>query len=262
MTTKKREPTQKSFSSKETDQLKASKDVLALGRVLVKELRLDPGVDTLGRWMAHHIAELIRDAEKAPRGKARVAYEVQAADAIIKLWQHRSSFENRINPIFDLKPIVGVIRTLDPNNNDWLAYTPKTAGASAKQVYDGFRRLMIFLLISRIMSVNDASKGVRRTKQTAQFQSAQEGELIRGLETWIDDFVKDAKPTGKKKSGGQAARPNVREENKRLKMLVVRARKALDALETEAGITDVVIDEEDDPFAARLIRLTEADENL
>ena len=39
------------------------KDVLDLGRALVEELGLDPGVDTLSRWMAHYIAELIEDAE-------------------------------------------------------------------------------------------------------------------------------------------------------------------------------------------------------
>ena len=40
-------------------------DVLELGKILVRELKLDPGVDTLGRWMAHHIAELIRAADEA-----------------------------------------------------------------------------------------------------------------------------------------------------------------------------------------------------
>ena len=34
-----------------------SDSVLALGKKLVDELGLDQSVDTLGRWMAHYIAE-------------------------------------------------------------------------------------------------------------------------------------------------------------------------------------------------------------
>jgi hypothetical protein len=262
MTSRKNPPTQKSSSLRATEQLKASKDVLALGRLLVQELRLDPGVDTLGRWMAHHIAELIRNAEEAPRGKARQACEAQAADAVIKLWQHRSSFENRINPLGDLKPIIQVLRTLDPNNNVWMGYLSKAPGDSARQVYDQFRRLMICLLIERIMSVNDASKGVQRAKETTRFQSEQERELVKGLVTWIGESLKDAKSTRKKTSGRQPSRPSTKDEKKRLKMLVVGARKALDALEVEAGLTEVAVGEEDDPLTAKLIRFTKTEENL
>lgn len=47
-----------------------SDSVLDLGRKLVQELDLDPGVDTLGRWMAHYVAELIHYADNAtPDGR-------------------------------------------------------------------------------------------------------------------------------------------------------------------------------------------------
>lgn len=212
--------------------------------------------------MAHHIAELIQNAEEAARGKDRLAGEAQAADAIIKLWKHRSSFENRINPLADLKPIIDVMRTLDPNNNVWVGYLPKAPGDSARRVYDGFRRLMICLLIGRIMPVDDASKGVKRAKKSTRFQGARERELVKGFETWMGEFLKDTKPRRNTKAGGQPARQSAKDEKKRLKMLIVNARKALDGLEAEAGLTEVAVDEEEDPLIARVIRFTKTEESL
>lgn len=39
-----------------TEPLKRSESVIALGKRLVEELGMEPGVDTLGRWMAHYVA--------------------------------------------------------------------------------------------------------------------------------------------------------------------------------------------------------------
>ena len=36
-----------------------------LGKKLIDELGLDQSVDTLGRWMAHYIAEKMEDAQAA-----------------------------------------------------------------------------------------------------------------------------------------------------------------------------------------------------
>ena len=79
--TRKRKGTKKSSSSAPTAPLATQKAVLDLGRALVDELGLDPGVDTLGRWMAHHIAELIEEAETA-KGEERPAKFAQCADAV------------------------------------------------------------------------------------------------------------------------------------------------------------------------------------
>ena len=43
-----------------------SDSVLALGKKIVDELGLDQSADTLGRWMAHYLAEKMKDAEALP----------------------------------------------------------------------------------------------------------------------------------------------------------------------------------------------------
>src|SRR4051794_2577180 len=90
--TKKREnQPSRSSSSEPTEPSKTPKDVLALGRQIVSELGLEPGVDTLSKWMAHHIAELISDAEPQTDPEVKRNKEAQAAVSISKLWQHRSN---------------------------------------------------------------------------------------------------------------------------------------------------------------------------
>ena len=89
------------------------KDVLDLGRALVEELGLDPGVDTLSRWMAHYIAELIEDAETA-KIEDRPAKSAKCADAILGLWKRRHQLPNGKRPFEDLEPILRALESLDP----------------------------------------------------------------------------------------------------------------------------------------------------
>ena len=90
-----------------------SEAVLQLGKKIVEELELNHSVDTLGRWMAHYVAELIKDVEtedpeKQPE-KLRVCY-----DAILKLWQHRNDLSGRSEIFFDVTPILRSLKSLDP----------------------------------------------------------------------------------------------------------------------------------------------------
>lgn len=93
-----------------------SKDVLDLGCALVKELNLDPGVDTLSRWMAHYIAELIDEAKTA-RVEDRQAKLANCADAILKLWDHRHQLPDGKRPFEDLEPIMKALASLDPEDD-------------------------------------------------------------------------------------------------------------------------------------------------
>jgi hypothetical protein len=69
---------------------KPPKDVLGLGRHLVRELGFEDGVDTLGRWMAHHLAELIDKAENGVCATERVEARKSATETILKVWEHRT----------------------------------------------------------------------------------------------------------------------------------------------------------------------------
>jgi hypothetical protein len=89
---------------------------LALGRKLVDELGLEPSVDTLGRWMAHYIADLIAKAESAAE-EEKSSSKKACFDAILALWKHRAELPNGKRPFEDLEPIIRAIESLDPDDD-------------------------------------------------------------------------------------------------------------------------------------------------
>jgi hypothetical protein len=52
--------------------LRPSRDLISLGERIVAEFGLDQSTDTLGRWMAHRVAELMERAEHARTKAARI----------------------------------------------------------------------------------------------------------------------------------------------------------------------------------------------
>lgn len=91
------------------------KDVLALGRLLVKELGLEQSVDTLGRWMAHHISELIVEADKT-EGSDKADVEDRCRETVLALWDHISVFPRGHRPLENIEPLLATIQALDPEN--------------------------------------------------------------------------------------------------------------------------------------------------
>ena len=94
--------------------MKLPRDVLALGRHLVRELGFDDQRDTLGRWMAHHLAELINKAENGATGTERVRARKNATETILKIWEHRASLPGNAYPLAPYKDILKVLDRLRP----------------------------------------------------------------------------------------------------------------------------------------------------
>ncbi|MEO8326138.1 MAG: AVAST type 3 anti-phage protein Avs3b [Nitrospirota bacterium] len=111
--TRKTKPTKKSSSSGPTAPSPMPKDVLDLGRALVEELGLDQGVDTLSCWMAHHLADLIKDAETA-KVEDRPAKLDNCTKTILGIWERRHQLPNGKRPFEDFEPILRALESLDP----------------------------------------------------------------------------------------------------------------------------------------------------
>ena len=91
------------------------KDVLTLGKLLVKELGLEQSVDTLGRWMAHHISELIVEADKT-EGSDKSDVEDRCREAVLALWNHINVLPRGHRPFENIEPLLATIQALDPEN--------------------------------------------------------------------------------------------------------------------------------------------------
>ncbi len=94
---------------------KRFEDVVVLGKRLVSELGPEQSTSTLGNWIAHHIAELIVEAEQADE-EAKTALEDRCRSAILALWKHIEVFPRGTRPLEDLEALLETIRALDPNN--------------------------------------------------------------------------------------------------------------------------------------------------
>ena len=90
--------------------------IIQLGKKLVEELELNNSVDTLGRWMAHHIAELIYDAENTTNETMRIAKQFEIRDSVWAFWANRYELPFGNKPIKELEPILRALESLDPEN--------------------------------------------------------------------------------------------------------------------------------------------------
>jgi hypothetical protein len=75
--------------------------------------------DTLGRWMAHYIADLIRQADEAPEGPEREALRHACATEILRLWSHRRSFGRASRPMISFDAVYRALERLDPQRPRW-----------------------------------------------------------------------------------------------------------------------------------------------
>jgi len=105
----------KYISSQKTENLETKEQVINLGKALVDELELNQSTDTLGRWIAHYIAERITAAENATDQEKSKA-EKECFEAILKLWQHRAFLPNGHRPFENFEPIFRALERLDPES--------------------------------------------------------------------------------------------------------------------------------------------------
>lgn len=97
--------------------------VINLGKLLVKELGIETGNDTLSRWMAHYVAEQIVTAENA-KGDEKSKAEQHCFETVLKLWHHQSSLPNGRRPFESFEPILNVLNKLDPDSPFPFYYAP------------------------------------------------------------------------------------------------------------------------------------------
>ena len=92
------------------ESLERSSAVIDLGKRLVTQLKL--GDDELAQWMAHALAERIKDAENAPPEK-RVAAQSSCAELVFQLWERRYSLPTQLRPLKSLEPLLRTLNSLD-----------------------------------------------------------------------------------------------------------------------------------------------------
>ncbi len=94
------------------------REILELGKKIVEEFGLQKTNDTLGRWMAHYIAELIERVERVGE-EERPNVEKECVDAILKLWEHRFSWHKSHRPLVVFEKIAENLEGLNPDRENF-----------------------------------------------------------------------------------------------------------------------------------------------
>lgn len=85
--------------------------IISLGKKLIEELELTHTTNTLSRWMAHYLAELIEEAEGATFKEKKRILQQECCEIILKLWSNKEILP--INtPLKNLQQLVKLLESL------------------------------------------------------------------------------------------------------------------------------------------------------
>ncbi len=85
--------------------------IINLGKTIVEELKIEPGVDTLSRWMAHYVANLITKTQTASNDE-KEEIEKECFEIILKIWEKRNTIPSGGRPFEEFQPIFDALEYL------------------------------------------------------------------------------------------------------------------------------------------------------
>lgn len=149
-----------------------STKIIKLGKKIVDELLLSEGVDTLSKWMAHYIAELIEKAKNA-EGKEKEKYEKECFETILKLWGEMHKVSNVKAPLSRFENIYELCDEM--MSKDKYRYFPSKYENDTRE----------FLVLAKV--VDKLSKKIVQNAFSLAYQNASEEER-----EWLEfDMIDD-----------------------------------------------------------------------
>jgi hypothetical protein len=167
------------------EQSKQPKDVLELGRYLVRELGFEDGVDTLGRWMSHHLAELIDEAENGVSADERTKARKEATNTIIKIWEHRTSLPGKAYPLKSYQNILLVLDRILPDNDPFAYFHGDEKDRLASNLFIDMSRLIPILLL---MKINQIDKPIEIDPVAIEALNETEQYITVSILKWMELF--------------------------------------------------------------------------
>ena len=147
-----RNPTPSSSSSDKPVKSKLSKDLLELGKHLVEELGHADRGTTLGRWMAHHLAGLMREAEESKTERERDVARKAAQKLILELWRQRETLPGGTNPMARYERALAIIEVLSSDSIPWQRNSALKLHAATAELHEAVGKLIYGLILSEVKS--------------------------------------------------------------------------------------------------------------
>jgi hypothetical protein len=192
--------------------LKEPKDALELGKYLVRELGFEDGVDTLGRWMSHHVAELITRAKSERTVSRQRIAQRDAVSAILKIWEHRRVLPGRANPIGSYTELLRFVELVRPGSSSspfgyFRGRTESRSDELAARLFEAFARLLGVLLFMKVEQYD--SRPVTRDRAALRALSHDERKLFVSIRSWMVLVGADETPKrrSRKRATSERSRP-------------------------------------------------------
>jgi hypothetical protein len=120
----------------------SEEDIIKLGKKLVQELMSETTTNTLGRWMAHYVAELIHKAEHCTSEAEKKAAQRECCDLILKLWRERDYSPNHSKPLSELKPLIELLEVLKEKDSYFPSLPSWMKSAETEATWSSFLKLV------------------------------------------------------------------------------------------------------------------------
>jgi hypothetical protein len=169
----------------------------------VRELGYEDQRDTLGRWMAHHLAELIDKSENGATATERLRARKNATETTLKIWEHRTSLPDHAYPLAPNKDILKVLERLRPTDNPFRYFGPPAETKReqlAADLFDSLSRLIIALLL---MKLPPGEESTQVDAAAIEALSETERHVLTALQQWSELFVSTPKGSGRARRGKQ-----------------------------------------------------------
>ena len=156
---------------------------MALGQVIVRQLELADRGTVPDRWLAHHLAEVIADADRTV-GPAKAASESRAVDLILKLWAHRRALPESADPLGGYQRAIEVLGRLAPDANPWTHFgRPHTSDDLLRDI---FRTMSRIVLAGLVLTLHSRPRPV--TREESKGLAEEEIYLRSVFERWLPNL--------------------------------------------------------------------------
>ncbi|MYM64750.1 hypothetical protein GSF27_15320 [Pseudomaricurvus sp. HS19] len=153
---------------------------------MATELGFSDSCDTLGKWMSHHLAEVMDRAENESDLQKKEEYQKEVVELILKVWKHRTSLQPDAYPLARFRGIIDSLSILSPEANVWernrLGKYESLAADSFSMLVDLYRALHFIEFISL--------KSFKDKKVPPSVLSDEEQELYDFLTSWAEEELK------------------------------------------------------------------------
>jgi len=197
-------------------------------------------VDTLGRWMAHHIAELIQEAESA-NDDARPVKMANVREAVLALWSHRHALPNGRSPFAGMEPIFNALESLDPEIPDFryfsISSAPHASDEESEEVQKYVDMAKAVDRASKVIVNFCIAKAAERALDSSKawVQLASKAEADEGLDITLIRIIADRSDLMKASNPATKRRRILNDRKQKLEALLIGASEVLESINSQLG---------------------------